>query len=63
MKRILQTEKDSTVQKRAVDVLYEVCDKRNVSEIVGELLKFLPKAEYTIREELVCISATPGHRH
>ncbi len=49
----LQTEKDTTIQRRAVDVLYAVCDKRNVTEIVGELLKFLERADYTIREELV----------
>ena len=49
-----QTEKDTTIQRRAVDVLYEVCDKQNVTEIVAELLKFLDRADYAIREELVC---------
>jgi len=61
--KLLHTEKDTTVQKRAVDVLYEVCDKRNVTEIVGELLKFLERAEYTIREELVLKIALLAERH
>ena len=58
-----QTEKDTTIQRRAVDVLYEVCDKRNVTEVVGELLKFLERAEYTIREELVLKIALLAERH
>ena len=61
--KLLNTEKDTTIQRRAVDVLYEVCDKRNVTEIVAELLKFLEKADYDLREELVLKIALLAERH
>jgi AP-2 complex subunit alpha len=58
-----KTEKDTTIQRRAVDVLYGVCDPKNVTEVVSELLKFLERAEYTIREELVLKIALLAERH
>lgn len=48
-----QSEKDSTVQQRAVDVLFAVCDTATVTSIVQELLEFLETAEYSLRGELV----------
>lgn len=51
--KALQREADSTVQRRAVDVLYALCDQSSVKEIVEQLLAFLARAEYAIREELV----------
>lgn len=49
----LKTERDLSVRQRAVDLLYAMCDSSNAQEIVGELLIYLEKADYSIREELV----------
>lgn len=49
----LKHEADPTVLRRAVDVLYGVCDENNVEKIVKDLLLFLRKSDYSIREELV----------
>ena len=48
-----QTERDVSVRQRAVDLLYAMCDKTNTEEIVGEMLEYLEKADYSIREEMV----------
>jgi len=44
---------DTSIQRRAVDVLYGGCDSSNVVLIVKELLKFLKTSDYSIREEVV----------
>eukprot|EP00730_Choanoeca_flexa_P015651 TRINITY_DN7233_c0_g1_i2.p1 TRINITY_DN7233_c0_g1~~TRINITY_DN7233_c0_g1_i2.p1 ORF type:complete len:903 (+),score=315.87 TRINITY_DN7233_c0_g1_i2:51-2759(+) len=49
----LQNEKDSTVQRRAADLLYALCDEHSVEAIVDQLLTFLKRADYAVREELV----------
>ena len=41
------------MRQRAVDLLYAMCDREQAEEIVGELLAYLEKADYSIREELV----------
>lgn len=51
--RLLKSEKDTTVQQRAVDVLYAICDTASVAAIVKELLEFLETADYALREDLV----------
>lgn len=51
--RLLKGEKDTTVQQRAVDVLFGVCDTSTVTTIVQELLEFLETSEYSMRSELV----------
>ena len=51
----MQTERDVSVRQRAIDLLYAMCDRTNATTIVGELLNYLEKADYSIREELVCI--------
>lgn len=48
-------EKDVSVRQRAVDLLYAMCDKTNSEEIVQEMLNYLETADYSIREEMVCI--------
>ena len=48
-----QTEKDVSVRQRAVDLLYAMCDRANVQEIVSEMLNYLETADYSIREEMV----------
>eukprot|EP01027_Heterolobosea_sp_BB2_P019911 GEZU01028060.1.p1 GENE.GEZU01028060.1~~GEZU01028060.1.p1 ORF type:complete len:1005 (-),score=379.00 GEZU01028060.1:294-3308(-) len=44
---------DISIRKRALDLLYSMCDKSNASQIVGELLSYLAVADFAIREELV----------
>jgi AP-2 complex subunit alpha len=48
---------DISIRKRALDLLYGMCDKSNSYTIVGELLKYLVSADYAIREELVLKTA------
>lgn len=49
----LKTEKDVSVRQRAVDLLYAMCDRANVQDIVQEMLSYLETADYSIREEMV----------
>ena len=42
-----------SVRQRAVDLLYAMCDRGNVEEIVHEMLVYLEMADYSIREEMV----------
>ena len=49
----LKTERDVSVRQRAVDLLYAMCDRANVEEIVHEMLAYLELADYAIREEMV----------
>jgi len=44
---------DISIRKRALDLLYSICDEDNVVEIIEHLLRYLNKAEYGIREEMV----------
>jgi AP-2 complex subunit alpha len=50
---------DISIRKRALDLLYNMCDRTNCETIVGELLKYLHRlnsqisADLAIREELV----------
>jgi AP-2 complex subunit alpha len=44
---------DPTVHRKAVDVLYNACDKDTVQTVVKELLVFLKKSDYSIREDVV----------
>jgi len=44
---------DISIRKRALDLLYSICDEDNVVEILEHLLRYLTKAEYGIREEMV----------
>ena len=48
-----QTEHDVSVCQRAIDLLYAMCDHTNAQTIVEELLHYLEKADYSIRETLV----------
>lgn len=44
---------DISIRKRALDLLYGMCDRDNSKTIVSELLSYLTTADYAIREELV----------
>jgi len=46
-------DKDISVRRRGLDLLYSMCDSSNSKLIVGELLKYLSVADYTLREEMV----------
>ncbi|KAF8350062.1 adaptin N terminal region-domain-containing protein [Amanita rubescens] len=46
-------DKDISVRRRALDLLYSMCDTGNSELIVGELLRYLRIADYALREEMV----------
>nr|POF04090.1 ap-2 complex subunit alpha [Quercus suber] len=46
-------DRDITVRRQGLDLLYSMCDASNSQKIVHELLKFLQTADYAIREEMV----------
>lgn len=46
-------DKDISVRRRALDLLYSMCDTDNAELIVGELLRYLQVADYGLREEMV----------
>ena len=46
-------DKDVSVRRRALDLLYSMCDTDNAEVIVGELLRYLKVADYGLREEMV----------
>ncbi|KAF8335471.1 Adaptor protein complex AP-2 alpha subunit [Cantharellus anzutake] len=46
-------DKDISVRRRALDLLYSMCDVDNAELIVGELLRYLKVADYGLREEMV----------
>ena len=49
----LKTDKDISIRQRCADLLYSMCDHENAENIISELLTYLEKADYVIREELV----------
>mmetsp|Transcript_3951 Transcript_3951/g.14937 ORF Transcript_3951/g.14937 Transcript_3951/m.14937 type:complete len:1073 (-) Transcript_3951:55-3273(-) len=44
---------DISIRRRALDLLYSMCNTNNAGQIVGELLDYCALADYAIREELV----------
>lgn len=46
-------DRDISVRRRALDLLYSMCDTTNAKVIVGELVKYLQSADYNLREEMV----------
>jgi AP-2 complex subunit alpha len=46
-------DRDISVRRRALDLLYSMCDTSNSKRIVGELLRYLQVADYNLREEMV----------
>lgn len=46
-------DKDISVRRRALDLLFSMCDVDNSELIVGELLRYLKVADYALREEMV----------
>ena len=56
-------DRDITVRRQALDLLYSMCDQTNQQSIVTELLKHLQTADYAIREEMVLKIAVLAERH
>ncbi|KAE9979304.1 hypothetical protein BLS_009933 [Venturia inaequalis] len=46
-------DRDISVRRQGLDLLYSMCDATNAQPIVSELLKYLQTADYAIREEMV----------
>ncbi|KAK9471226.1 Adaptor protein complex AP-2 alpha subunit [Dipodascopsis tothii] len=46
-------DRDISVRRKGLDLLYSMCDYTNSGVIVGELLKYLEVADYAIREDMV----------
>ncbi|KAI8992585.1 adaptin N terminal region-domain-containing protein [Pilobolus umbonatus] len=46
-------DKDISVRRRGLDLLYSMCDMSNAKIIVSELLRYLQVADYAMREEMV----------
>ena len=46
-------DKDISVRRRALDLLYSMCDSTNARRIVSELLQYLQVADFAIKEEIV----------
>ncbi|KAI9140452.1 adaptin N terminal region-domain-containing protein [Paraphysoderma sedebokerense] len=46
-------DKDVSVRKQALDLLYSMCDSSNAKAVVAELLGHLAGADYAMREEMV----------
>jgi AP-2 complex subunit alpha len=46
-------DRDISVRRKGLDLLYSMCDSSNAQPIVSELLKYLQNADFAIREEMV----------
>ncbi|KAF1959794.1 Adaptor protein complex AP-2 alpha subunit [Byssothecium circinans] len=46
-------DRDISVRRQGLDLLYSMCDPTNAQAIVSELLRYLQSADYAIREEMV----------
>ena len=46
-------DRDISVRRKGLDLLYSMCDPTNSEPIVNELLKYLQSADFAIREEMV----------
>jgi AP-2 complex subunit alpha len=45
-------DRDISVRRKGLDLLYSMCDGSNAQPIVSELLRYLQNADYAIREEM-----------
>ncbi|KAL1988556.1 hypothetical protein VTN96DRAFT_8951 [Rasamsonia emersonii] len=46
-------DRDISVRRKGLDLIYSMCDTTNARPIVAELLSYLQSADYAIREEMV----------
>jgi AP-2 complex subunit alpha len=54
---------DVSIRKRALDLLYGMCDAQTAQQIVRQLLDYLNKAEYEVRSELATKTAILAERY
>ncbi len=54
---------DVSIRKRALDLLYGMCDAQTAQQIVRQLLDYLSKAEYEVRSELATKTAILAERY
>lgn len=46
-------DRDISVRRKGLDLLYSMCDTSNAQPIVNELLRYLQSADFSLREEMV----------
>ena len=46
-------DRDISVRRKGLDLIYSMCDPGNAQPIVNELMRYLQNADYAIREEMV----------
>ena len=46
-------DRDISVRRKGLDLIYSMCDPTNAQPIVNELMRYLQNADYAIREEMV----------
>lgn len=46
-------DRDISVRRKGLDLIYSMCDSTNAQPIVNELMRYLQSADYAIREEMV----------
>lgn len=56
-------DRDISVRRKGLDLLYSMCDPSNAQAIVTELLRYLARADFAIREELVLKIAILTEKH
>lgn len=56
-------DRDISVRRKSLDLLYSLCDSTNAEVIVAELLKYLFHADHAIREEMVLKIAILTEKH
>ncbi|KAI6362533.1 hypothetical protein MCOR25_006169 [Pyricularia grisea] len=56
-------DRDISVRRKGLDLLYSMCDSTNAQIIVGELLHYLQNADFAIREEMVLKIAILTEKH
>ncbi|GFT93302.1 hypothetical protein NPIL_590441 [Nephila pilipes] len=49
----LRCDSDACIRQKAADLLYTLCDRNNVREIIEELFDYLGNSDFKVREEIV----------
>jgi AP-2 complex subunit alpha len=54
---------DISIRRRALDLMFSLCDSSNVEEVINHLLSYLAKADFGIKEEMVLKIAILAERY
>ena len=46
-------DKDTSIRRRALDLIFVLCDQESATNVVNELLAYLSEDDYELKEELV----------